>query len=82
MVLTDDYGKTSQVTASFKLYREQPITCIGNVVTNSADLDYPDYVFNSDSHTISWSEIYPANDFGDSVTRTVTLSLYGTHKDY
>jgi len=74
-------GSSSSVYASFKLYRKQPITCIANVVMESAIKDYPDYTFNSDSKTITWNEIYPANDFGDTVRKYITLNVYGTHKD-
>jgi hypothetical protein len=80
-VYSDINGKTGPVSASFKLYREQPITCIANVVGSSAESDYPDYTFNSDSKTITWDEIYPANDFGDQVSKTITLDVYGMHKD-
>jgi len=81
IVTTFDDGKTSSVYASFKLYREQPITCIANVVMGSANKEYPEYTFNSDSKTITWNEIYPANDFGDTVRKYITLNVYGTHKD-
>ena len=74
-------GKTSSVYASFKLYREQPINCIANVVMESANKNYPNYTFNSDSKTITWNEIYPANDFGDTVRKYITLNVYGTHND-
>lgn len=74
-------GSSSSVYASFKLYREQPITCIANVVMESATKDYPDYIFNSDSKTITWNEIYPANDFGDNVRKYITLNVYGNHKE-
>ena len=76
-----DDGSSSSVYASFKLYREQPIICIANVVMESANKDYPDYNFNSDSKTITWNEIYPANDFGDTVRKYITLDVYGIHKD-
>ena len=74
-------GTSSSVYASFKLYREQPITCIANVVMESANKNYPEYTFNSDSKTITWNEIYPANDFGDTVRKYITLDVYGTHKE-
>ena len=80
-VSTDSNGETNIVSASFKLYREQPITCMANVAIENANFEYPDYTFNSDSKTIPWSEIYPAYNFGDTVTKTVTLNVYGTHKD-
>jgi len=48
-------GSSSSVYASFKLYMEQPITCIANVVMESAIKDYPDYTFNSDSKPITWN---------------------------
>ena len=54
---------------------------MANVAIENANFEYPDYTFNSDSKTIPWSEVYPAHDFGDSVTKTVTLTVYGTHKD-
>lgn len=81
VVYSDITGKTGAVSASFKLYREQPITCIANVVGTSAETEYPEYTFNSDSKTIDWNDIYPANDFGDQVSRSITLNVYGMHKD-
>lgn len=77
VVYSDSSGKTGSVSASFKLYREQPITCVANVAIESANAEYPEYTFNSDSKTIPWSEMYPANDFGDHVSKKVTLYVYG-----
>ena len=51
------------------------------MAVESAGTEYPDYTFNSDSKTIPWSEIYPANDFGELVTKTVRLTVYGMYKD-
>jgi hypothetical protein len=82
VVTTNTNGKTPEVSTSFNLYREQPITCIANPAIESVNNLYPNYTFNSDSHTIAWSEIYPSNDFGDQVTKIVILTIYGTHKDF
>ena len=81
VVSTDASGKTASVSASFKLYREQPISCIANVVYDSANTDFPEYTFNGDSQTILWSDIYPSHDFGDQVSKTVTLNVYGMYND-
>ena len=81
VVSTDASGKTAQISALFKLYREQPISCIANVVYDSANADFPEYTFNGDSQTILWNEIYPTHDFGDQVSKTVTLNVYGMYND-
>ena len=78
--LTGANGVTTGVTEGFKLYREQPITCIANVNLESVE-DYPEYTFNSASHTISWNEIYPQYDFGDMVTKNVNLVISGYKKE-
>ena len=70
------------MTAIFKLYREQPITCIANVVLISGvDEEYPKYTFHGASHTISWNEIYPQHDFGDQAYKDVTLVIHGYKKE-
>ena len=75
---TDARGTTG-LSEIVQLYREQPITCIANVDLESAE-QFPGYTFNGASHTISWNEIYPANDFGDKVYKTVDLVIVG-YKD-
>ena len=77
LVSTNDMGMGVQtVKGTFQLYREQPITCVANVILTSVE-QYSDFTFNSAVHTISWSEIYPAYNFGDSITRNVNLFIEG-----
>ena len=76
---TDAQGTTS-LSEIVQLYREQPITCIANVDLESAE-QFPGYTFNGASHTISWNEIYPANDFGDKVYKDVNLVIHGYKKE-
>ncbi len=64
-------------SGTFNVYREQPISCIGNVVSVSAEEEYPGYVFNSDEVTVLWSDIYPAHDFGDRAVFHRRLLLQG-----
>ena len=66
----------------FKLYREQPITCIANVVLMSGvDIKYLEYTFHGTSHTISWDEIYHQYDFGDNAYKDVNLVIHGYKKE-
>jgi len=76
-ILTDYKGDCRTVTGTFKLYKEQPITCIANVVYDSKLELYPDIVFNSQSKTIEWNEIYPKTDFGGSTSRNIQLTIFG-----
>ena len=81
LVSTNDLGMGVQtIKGTFQLYREQPITCVANVVLTSVE-QYSDFTFNSAVYTISWSEIYPAYNFGDSVTRYVNLFIKGVRTE-
>jgi hypothetical protein len=80
LLSSDINGDCESVTGTFKLYREQPITCIANVILTTVE-QYPEYTFHSASHTISWNEIYPQYDFGDSVTKDVHLEISGKEKE-
>ena len=80
-VTTNDDGiGIQEVKGTFKVYREQPITCIANIAITSVE-QYPDFTFNSVVHTIPWSEIYPAYDFGDSALKHVYLDIQGVRKE-
>jgi len=74
---TEIAGNTDRLMVTFKLYKEQPITCIATVILSSVD-QYSDYTFNSASSTKPWSYFYPAHDFGDSVTLYEDLKIIGT----
>ena len=77
VVLTPESGgETAEVSGTFKLYREQPIECIGNAVLSSLEA-YSDYTFDSASYTIPWANFYPAYDFGDSATERIQLHIQG-----
>jgi len=77
VVLTPESGgETAEVSATFKLYKEQPIECIGNPVLSSLE-DYSGYSFSSAVYTIPWTNFYPAYDFGDSATERILLLIEG-----
>jgi hypothetical protein len=79
-IKTDAYGKSLKVVkGTFKLYREQPITCIANVILSSVEQNYSYYTFNSASKTITWNEIYPSSDFGESTERQISLAIFGDY---
>lgn len=80
-IVTDYSGNCRTVTGTFKLYKEQPITCIANVVYDSGLEKYPDIVFNSQSKTYEWNEFYPKSDFGESTSKNVQLTIFGYSKN-
>lgn len=81
IIKTDAYGKSpKEVTGTFKLYREQSITCIANVILSSVEQNYSNHlVFNGASRTITWDEIYSASDFGESTEREIVLAIFGRY---
>ena len=79
-ILSAEGGKR-QLTRTFKLYKEQSIVCIGNLVLESVPEEYSNYIFNSGSHTTPWSYIYPFTDYGGSFTQKVELTIEGWHPD-
>ena len=74
---TDSLGNCESVTATFKLYRDQPIAAIANIDLGSVESYYPDFTFNSATETVSWSNIYPLSDFGDTVQENIRLTITG-----
>ena len=74
-------GKQTSVQATFKLYKEQPINCIANVVLGSIPSEYSDYIFYGDSETIPWGEVYPTSDFSETSNKMVRLEIGGYHPD-
>jgi len=76
---TDYAGTCERVTGTFNLYREQSITCIVNIILTSVEQNYSDYTFTGDSETITWDDIYPNSDFGESTEREIVLQPQGEH---
>ena len=76
----DPPGKTS-CSASFRVYKEQPLYFIGNIVLQSVPSQYSDFTFYSDIEKIEWSEIYSEFLTDGLFTRIVYLTITGTHPD-
>ena len=77
LVSSDAGGQCEIVTGTFNLYKEQPITCIANVVLTSIEEKYPKVIFGSCVETIEWRHVYPSYDFGESCSTVVSLELFG-----
>lgn len=58
-------------TASFKLYREQPIE-----LWTSSKNDIPGYGEYGSYKIITWDEVYPTYDFGDTYDRYEPMELF------
>lgn len=58
-------------TASFQLYREQPIE-----MWASSNNDVTGYAEYGAYRIITWDEIYPAHDFGDTYNHYQTMELF------
>ena len=76
-LVTDYKGDCEKVTATFKLYKEQPIVCYANVQLETVEIEYKGFVFNSAGYTIEWDYIYPLTDFGGSTQETIPLTITG-----
>jgi len=77
-MITDEYGYGEPIlTGTFKLYNEQPIETIANLVLESVS-NYSDYTFNVDGETIPWETISAGVKMGESTSYTSELSIVGT----
>jgi len=65
LVSTNSGGVGVTVSGTFNVYRGKSVTCIGNLVPQSAEGQYPEYAFNSAVETILWPFILQYYDFGD-----------------
>jgi hypothetical protein len=74
--VTDYAGKTSTATASFKLYKEQPIESIAYVEGMEKDL-YP-----PSKKTLTWDEVNKTKDFGETYTWNVRHDIVGHRMEY
>ena len=72
-------GKTA-ISASFNVYKDQPLYFIGNIVLDTIPTEYSNYTFNSDIKKIEWSEINSNAEEG-TFSKTVTLTIVGTPPD-
>jgi len=83
IIKTDAHGDSpKEVTGTFKLYREQSITCIANVILSSVEQNYSNQlVFNGASRTITWDDVYLRSgiDFGESTEREIVLVIFGRY---
>jgi len=80
IIKTDTYGESlKEVTGTFKLYREQSITCIANVILSSVEQNYSGFTFNGASRTITWDDVYGLSDFGESTEREISLPIFGSY---
>ena len=59
------------LSASFKLYREQPIE-----MWASSNNDIPGYSEYGAYRILTWDEVYPANDFGDTYNHYQTMEIF------
>ena len=82
IIKTDAYGDSpKEVTGTFKLYREQSINCIANVILSSVEQNYSGFTFNGASRTITWNDVYGLSgiDFGESTEREISLPIFGSY---
>lgn len=70
---TDSGGCTGSVQGAFEVYKEQPVKVIvkptgGNLpnLLGGAEWNGSDYRVSNNVKTLNWTDIYPANDFGDT----------------
>jgi hypothetical protein len=76
-VETDTYGQSKYIEEDFKLYRKQLITCKANLYLESLVENFSGYTFNSAEETILWNDIYGPNEFGNYVTKSISLYIVG-----
>ena len=80
IIKTDAYGDSpKEVTGTFKLYREQSIDCIANVILSSVEQNYSGFTFNGASRTITWDDVYRLSDFGESTEREIELPIFASY---
>jgi hypothetical protein len=79
---TDSSGCTETVSHFFEVYKEQPVQVkvrpiYGEIpeFAGGGYLDYSLHTYSNNVATLLWSDIYPANDFGDSYIWDVTVSM-------
>jgi len=76
MLTPETGGHTGELSATFKLYKEQPIVCIANIDLASVEA-FSEYTFDGKKLTLPWNHFYPAYDYGDSATEHVLLEIVG-----
>ena len=79
---TGSGGCTDTASGNFRLYKEQPIKVIARpiygVIPDFAGGGFWDYSLHNYSNnvaTLLWSDVYPANDFGDAYYWNPTISM-------
>ena len=73
---TDSAGKTEIATASFQLYKEQPIECIAYVEGVEKDI-YP-----PSTKTLTWKQVKSVKDFGETYVWNVNHDIVGHRRVY
>ncbi|MCK5577819.1 MAG: hypothetical protein KAI14_05820 [Dehalococcoidales bacterium] len=81
MKTTDSGGITQSIRGTFKLYREQYIRVLVSVTPNSAipdtvgggGYDPARHILNNSWQELSWSQVYPAKDFGETYNWYTTV---------
>ncbi len=75
LTIIDYAGLSSpEIEGTFKVYNEQSIVCVANVILESVS-KWSNYTFNSQSITITWSEINVVPK-GDSLTLERWFTIY------
>jgi len=74
--MTDSAGKTQTASASFKLYKEQPIECIATAEGVEKEL------YSSSVKTLTWDQVNSTTDFGGTYTWTVHHDIVGHRQEY
>lgn len=74
--VTDSAGKTQTASATFKLYKEQPIECIATAEGVDNEL------YSSSVKTLTWDQVSSAKDFGETYTWIVHHDIVGNKIEY
>jgi len=74
--ITDSAGKTSTASASFKLYKEQPIECIATAEGLDKEL------YSLSVKKLTWDQVNSTTDFGGTYTWIVHHDIIGHRKEY
>ncbi len=79
---TGSGGCTEAASGVFEVYKEQPVEVIVRPIygiipdfAGGGFFDYSLHQYSNNVATLLWSDIYPANDFGDTYYWTLTISM-------
>lgn len=73
---TDPSDNKQTASASFKLYKEQPIESIATAEGMDKELYFPSV------KTLTWAKVNSSKDFGETYTWTVHHEIIGHRKEF